>query len=89
MIDGTEEITTTTKYPTWGWVAAVFLGIIMLLVAAGITNMSDTMHSHAAQLKALEDKKVDKEAYRCDMADIKASLKTLIDMHLKGNGGKK
>jgi hypothetical protein len=62
--------TNGTKYPTWAWVAAVFLGIIMLLIGAGLTNMSNTISTHAAQLQA----KVDRETYHNDIADIKANV---------------
>jgi hypothetical protein len=86
MIDGTEEITTATKYPTWAWVCAVLVGVVMLLIGAGLSSVNYTVNTHAAQIQSLDDKKVDKEMYRADMADIKSSLKTLIEMHMKPNG---
>jgi hypothetical protein len=66
--------TNGAKYPTWAWLAATFLGIIMLLVGAGLANMTSTINSHASQLQGLEEKKVDKETYRADVADIKTNI---------------
>ena len=81
--------TNGTKYPTWAWVAAAFLGIIMLLIGAGLTNMSTTISTHAAQLQA----KVDRETYYNDIADIKANVadirKDVKDLVWHINKGKK
>lgn len=62
--------TNGTKYPTWAWISAVFLGIIMLLIGVGLTNMSNTLSSHAAQIQ----EKIDRETYRTDIADIKSNI---------------
>ncbi|MFA7463243.1 MAG: hypothetical protein WCY59_08890 [Anaerovoracaceae bacterium] len=66
-----------SKFLTWKWLSVTLVGILILLCG---WSMGGTFSDVKADMKSLQEKKLDKETYYRDISRIE---KTMGDMDLK------
>ncbi|MDD5532378.1 MAG: hypothetical protein PHC52_06270 [Syntrophales bacterium] len=79
------------RYPTWKWLAGI---LVVLLIAVGGYTLGGSFSEVKADIKTLQEKKVDKEAYYREFGQLCDTIKTmdakldrlLISKRLNGGG---
>jgi uncharacterized protein YpmS len=64
---------------TWKWIVGVLLTLLLIVgsfAAASVKERADTAH---LRIDVMQEKKVDKDRYECDMNRIEKKLDTLIE----------
>lgn len=67
--------------PTWKWIVGILITILLLVSAASLGSMK-------SDISRLQEVKVDKDQYRCDISRVEGKLDKIIEMQMNKAGGK-
>lgn len=71
------------KYISWRFISVTIIGIIFVIVGAIISDTRANIGKAEKNIEKLQQEKVDKEQYQCDIKEIKEGLNFLIKREMR------
>ncbi len=71
------------KYISWRFISVTIVGIIFIIVGAIISDTRANIVKAEKQIEKLQNEKIDKEQYYCDIKEIKDGLNYLIKREMR------
>lgn len=76
------------KFISWRWIVGILIAIVFAASGIIVGDTRSGISEAKSRIDQLQKEKVDIDRYQVDMKEIKTDLKTLINMHMNGNGKK-